>query len=106
DRLAMAGYKVAWEAVRAGARGNVGKPHIVAAIEAAQPGVAREELYAAMGPGGAAHVPRSTEMSLDEAVDMVTAAGGVTVLAQPGVYHLVPDLQVLFRTCAVAGVLG
>ena len=51
DRLAAAGYRVTWEAVRAGARGNVGKPHIVAAIEAAQPGVAREELYAAMGCG-------------------------------------------------------
>jgi predicted metal-dependent phosphoesterase TrpH len=45
-------------------------------------------------------------MSLDEAVDMVTAAGGVTVLAHPGVYRHVPDLDVLFRACAVAGVLG
>jgi predicted metal-dependent phosphoesterase TrpH len=106
DRLAAAGYQVTWEAVRAGAQGNVGKPHIVAAIEAAQPDVAREALYAAMGPGGVAHVPRAIEMSLDEAVDMLTAAGGVTVLAHPGVYRHVPDLQVLFRACAVAGVLG
>jgi 3',5'-nucleoside bisphosphate phosphatase len=105
-RLAAAGYKVGWDEVRARARGNVGKPHIVAAIEAAQPGVAREELYAVMGPGGAAHVPRAKELSLDEAVDVVTAAGGVTVLAHPGVYHHVSDLEVLFRTCAVAGVLG
>ena len=105
-RLAAAGFKVAWEAVRARARGNVGKPHIVAAIEAAQPGVAREDLYALMGPGGMAHVPRAKELSLDEAVDLVTAAGGVTVLAHPGVYDHVPDLEVLFRTCAVAGVLG
>jgi hypothetical protein len=105
-RLAAAGFKVEWEAVRASARGNVGKPHIVTAIENAQPGVAREELYAMMGPGGAAHVPRSKEMSLDEAVDLITAAGGVSVLAHPGVYHHVPDLEVLFRSCAVAGVLG
>ena len=105
-RLAAAGFKVEWEAVRARARGNVGKPHIVAAIEAAQPDVAREDLYALMGPGGQAHVPRAKELSLDEAVDLVTAAGGVTVLAHPGVYHHVPDLDVLFRTCAVAGVLG
>jgi 3',5'-nucleoside bisphosphate phosphatase len=106
DRLVAAGYKVTWEAVRAGAQGNVGKPHIVAAIEAAQPGVEREELYAAMGPGGVAHVPRATEMPLEEGVDVVTAAGGVTVLAHPGVYRHVPDLQVLFRTCAIVGVLG
>jgi predicted metal-dependent phosphoesterase TrpH len=105
-RLAAAGFKANWDEVRARARGNVGKPHIVAAIEAAQPGVAREELYAVMGPGGAAHVPRTKEMSLDEGVEVITAAGGVTVLAHPGVYRHVPDLEVLFRTCAVAGVLG
>jgi 3',5'-nucleoside bisphosphate phosphatase len=105
-RLAAAGFKVEWEAVRARARGNVGKPHIVAAIEAAQPSVVREELYAVMGPGGDAHVARAKELSLDEAVDMITAAGGVTVLAHPGVYHHVSDLEMLFRTCAVAGVLG
>ena len=104
--LAEAGFKVDWDDVRARARGNVGKPHIVAAIEAAQPGVAREELYAVMGPGGAAHVPRAREMSLDEGVDVIAAAGGVTVLAHPGVYRHVADLEVLFRTCAVAGVLG
>ena len=105
-RLAAAGFKVTWDDVRVRARGNVGKPHIVASIEAAQPGVVREELYAAMGPGGAAHVPRTKEMSLDEGVDLIATAGGVTVLAHPGVYRHVPDLEVLFRTCAVAGVLG
>jgi 3',5'-nucleoside bisphosphate phosphatase len=105
-RLAAAGFPVEWDAVRARARGNVGKPHIVAAIEAARPGVQREALYAAMGPGGAAHVPRAKDLPLDEAVDLITAAGGVSVLAHPGVYTHVADLEVLFRTCAVAGVLG
>jgi 3',5'-nucleoside bisphosphate phosphatase len=105
-RLGAAGFKVTWADVRARALGNVGKPHIVAAIEAAQPGVVREELYTVMGPGGTAHVPRTKEMSLDEGVDLIAAAGGVTVLAHPGVYRHVPDLAVLFRTCAVAGVLG
>src|SRR2546425_9743455 len=106
DRLAAAGYRVTWEAVRAGARGNVGKPHIVAAIEAAQPGVAREALYAAMGPGGSAHVPRATEMSLDEAVDMVTAAGGVPAVAHPGGYPHGPDLPGVFPAAAGGGGVG
>jgi 3',5'-nucleoside bisphosphate phosphatase len=105
-RLAAAGFSVDWESVRARARGNVGKPHIVAAIEAAQPDARREELYAVMGPGGAAHVARARELSLDQAVDLIAAAGGVSVLAHPGVYEHVPDLEVLFRSCAVAGVLG
>lgn len=105
-RLAAGGFKVDWDAVRSRARGNVGRPHIVAAIEAAQPEVKREELYAVMGPGGAAYVPRAKELPLEEAVDLIAAAGGVSVLAHPGVYRHVPDLEMLFRTCAVAGVLG
>ena len=32
-RLAAAGFEVEWQAVRSRARGNVGKPHIVSAIE-------------------------------------------------------------------------
>ena len=105
-RLGAAGFPVDWDVVRARARGNVGRPHIVAAIEAAQPEVAREDLYALMGPGGPAHVPRAKELPLEEAVELIMAAGGVSVLAHPGVYRYVPDLEVLFRTCAVAGVLG
>lgn len=105
-RLAAAGYRVSWEEVRARARGNVGKPHIVAAIEAADPAVQREALYAVMGPGGAAHVPRARDLTLDDAVALIHQAGGVSVLAHPGVYSHVPDLEVLFHTAAVAGVQG
>lgn len=105
-RLAAAGFRVDWPAVRARARGNVGKPHIVAAIEAADRNVKREDLYAAMGPGGPAHVPRAKDLTLQEAVALITGAGGVTVLAHPGVYRHVSDLEVLFHTAAVAGVQG
>ena len=105
-RLAAAGYRVDWESVRSRATGNVGKPHIVAAVEAQNPGVAREELYREMGPGGVANVPRARDLPLREAVPLIAAAGGVTVLAHPGVYDHVPDMEVLFHTCAAAGVLG
>jgi predicted metal-dependent phosphoesterase TrpH len=105
-RLASAGFKIDWDAVRSRARGNVGKPHIVAAIEAAQPDVNREDLYAMMGPGGAAHVPRAKDLTLEEAVEIITGAGGVAVLAHPGVYKHVADLDLLFHTSAKAGVLG
>ena len=105
-RLAEAGYVIEWEAVRRRARGNVGKPHIVAAVEAARPEVSREELYAVMGPGGRAHVNRARDLRLDDAVSLVRGAGGVAVLAHPGVYDHVEDLEILFRTCAAAGVGG
>ncbi|MDQ6883712.1 MAG: PHP domain-containing protein [Candidatus Dormibacteraeota bacterium] len=106
SRLAGAGYRVDWQAVRSRARGNVGKPHIVAAIEAGNPTASREDLYRQMGPGGVANVPRAKDLPLAEAVALIADAGGAAVLAHPGVYDHVPDLDVLFRSCAVAGVLG
>ncbi|HSO93045.1 MAG TPA: PHP domain-containing protein [Candidatus Dormibacteraeota bacterium] len=106
SRLAALGYQVDWDSVRARARGNVGKPHIVAAIEASNPGVERKELYRQMGPGGRANVPRGRDLALEDAVALIAGAGGVTVLAHPGVYDHVPDLEMLFHSCASAGVLG
>lgn len=105
-RLRQEGYPVSWDDVRGRARGNVGKPHIVAAIEAARPDVRREDLYALMGPGGPAHVPRPRDLTLEEAVGVIHQAGGASVLAHPGVYRHVADLDVTFRTCAGAGVRG
>ncbi len=105
-RLQAAGLPIAWEQVRARARGNVGKPHIVATIEAARPDVRREDLYALMGPGGPAHVPRARELTLEDAVTLLRNAGGVAVLAHPGIYDHVENLDVTFRTCAKAGVRG
>lgn len=105
-RLQGLGFRVEWEQVRERARGNVGKPHIVAAIEALYPEVRREELYALMGPGGAAHVPRARDLTLEDAVMLIRNAGGVAVLAHPGIYHHVDDLNVTFRTCAAVGVRG
>jgi predicted metal-dependent phosphoesterase TrpH len=106
SRLAAIGYQVDWDSVRGRARGNVGKPHIVAAVEALNPGAVREELYREMGPGGRANVPRSRDLTLEDAVSLIGSAGGVTVLAHPGVYDHVKDLELLFHSCAAAGVLG
>jgi predicted metal-dependent phosphoesterase TrpH len=104
-RLTAAGYPITWQDVRRRARGNVGKPHIVAAIEAVRPEVRREDLYSLMGPGGIAHVPRAQDLSLEEGVQLIRGAGGVPVLAHPGVYKHV-DLRDTFETCAAAGVAG
>ena len=105
-RLAAAGYPITWPDVRRRARGNVGKPHIVAAIEAARPQVKREDLYTLMGPGGTAHVPRAQDLSLAEGVELIRGAGGLPVLAHPGVYSHIADLRDTFETCAAAGVAG
>jgi predicted metal-dependent phosphoesterase TrpH len=105
-RLNQAGIQLDWDEVRSRATGNVGKPHIVAALEARHPQLRREELYRMMGPGGEAHVPRAKDLKLEEAVELIKEAGGVAVLAHPGVYDHVPDLELLFKTARGAGVEG
>src|SRR2546428_2415820 len=105
-RLAAAGYPITWEDVRGRARGNVGKPHIVAAIEAARPEVAREDLYSLMGPGGIAHVPRAQDLSLGEGVQLIRGGGGFPGRAHPGGYRRVAAMGGPFGTGAAAGGAG
>lgn len=84
-RLAALGAAVTWEQVTAIAGdGVIGRPHIARAmIEAGVIGSLDEAFTQDwIGPGGRAHVPR---YALDpaDALRIVHAAGGVTVLAHP-----------------------
>jgi 3',5'-nucleoside bisphosphate phosphatase len=85
DRLAELGAPVTWEQVSATAAGGViGRPHIARAMVDA--GVVADVAEAFgpdwIGPGGRAHVSRYA-LAPVRAIDLVTAAGGVTVLAHP-----------------------
>jgi predicted metal-dependent phosphoesterase TrpH len=82
-RLRELGAPVTWEAVQALAGGEaVGRPHIAQALVDAGTVATFEEAFTAdwIGPGGRARVSR---YALDpfEAVRLVAAAGGVSVLA-------------------------
>ena len=85
QRLAALGAPVSWEQVAAIAGGGViGRPHIARAmvesgvIESAEDAFSTEWLAA----GGRAYVPRYA-LDLADAIGLVHAAGGVTVLAHP-----------------------
>jgi 3',5'-nucleoside bisphosphate phosphatase len=85
DRLRELGAPVTWDQVSAIAAGGVvGRPHIARAMVEA--GVVAEFADAFgpgwIGPGGRAHVSRYA-LHPRLAIDLVTAAGGVTVLAHP-----------------------
>jgi 3',5'-nucleoside bisphosphate phosphatase len=85
DKLAALGAPVTWDQVsEIAAGGVVGRPHIARALINAGVVTTIEEAFGPewIGPGGRAHVPR---YALDpaRALDLVTAAGGVTVLAHP-----------------------
>ncbi|MQY03608.1 PHP domain-containing protein [Actinomadura macrotermitis] len=85
ERLQDLGADVTWEGVRALAQGDaVGRPHIARALLAAGAVATIDEAFTPrwIAPGGRAHVDR---YALDpvRAVRLVTAAGGVSVLAHP-----------------------
>jgi predicted metal-dependent phosphoesterase TrpH len=109
DRLAALGAPVTWEQVSAIAAGGVvGRPHIARAMVEA--GVVADVAEAFtpdwIGPGGRAHVTRYA-LPPRRAIDLVTAAGGVTVLAHPrgnGRGWQIPDAVI--ADLAAAGLTG
>lgn len=94
DRLAALGKPIDVEAVMASAHGNVGRPHIARAL--VQAGWVRSMNAAFqrfLGDGQPAYVP-ATRLPVSEAIELIHAAGGVAVLAHPGVGDVdaqVPD---------------
>ena len=108
DRLADLGVAISWDQVAAIAgTGVVGRPHIARALVAsgaiAEPGQAFTRDW--IGAGGRAYVGR---YALDpaDAIALVRAAGGVTVLAHPRAARdwVVSDEQI--AALAAAGLAG
>jgi predicted metal-dependent phosphoesterase TrpH len=109
ERLRALGVAISWEQVEAVAGGGVvGRPHIARAMAGAgvigHPADAFTPQW--IGAGGRAYVSR---YALDpvRAIDLVRAAGGVTVLAHPGALSrgwTIPD-DVVARLAA-AGLAG
>ncbi|MCX6397195.1 MAG: PHP domain-containing protein [Propionibacteriales bacterium] len=82
-RLAELGLLITEEQVLAQAHGDaVGQPHVVSALLAAGLVTDRNEAHAMFVPGGKAFVPRD-KVDIIDAIRIINAAGGVTVVAHP-----------------------
>jgi predicted metal-dependent phosphoesterase TrpH len=95
-RLSYMGFDIDLDIVLALAgRGSVGRPHIAAAlVEAGVVKTFGDAFRRFLAPGAAAYVPRY-HLDLQSAFDIIKDAGGLTVLAHPGVLnhdHLIPDM--------------
>jgi predicted metal-dependent phosphoesterase TrpH len=86
------GIAITWEEVQAKKRGaspekNIGRPHIAELL--VEKGVVRsmdEAFERYLGKDGAAYVT-TNRISPFEAIDLIKEAGGVPVLAHPGLYE-------------------
>lgn len=104
--LAEHGIDVRLEDVEAAAAGNtLGRPHVALALAAKgyAPGY-REAYETYLNEGGLCYV-RRRKLNARQAIDLIRSAGGVPVLAHPGLITT-DDLGALVHTLADAGLGG
>jgi predicted metal-dependent phosphoesterase TrpH len=104
------GYEITFEEVNAVAGSKViGRPHIVEVMTRNNPkkveGMSKNDLFKMISIGGKAFVNREVELNLEESIDLITSAGGVPILAHPGIYK-VPDRAKFIEFCVSAGIKG
>ena len=108
DRLQQLGVPISFDRVREIAGGgSIVRPHVAQAmVEAGVVATEEEAFDRYIGDGGAAHVPKHALDPVD-AVELIRRAGGVCVLAHPGMWGdqtSVPDE--LIERMAAAGMTG
>ncbi len=109
ERLRELGYRISWEEVRARAQGVPGRPHIAEVLMAHHPDEfpTMDSVFATvLRNGGPVHVPRPFALRLEDAVQVIREAGGIPVLAHPGLYTSARNLDGLIVQAARLGVLG
>ncbi|TFG02278.1 MAG: PHP domain-containing protein, partial [Promethearchaeota archaeon] len=104
------GYKITYEEVKATAGKNaVGRPHIVNIMIKNNPekvaNKTKNELFKMISLGGIAYVDREFELNLEESIELIKAAGGIPILAHPGVYE-VSNRTKFVELCVNAGIEG
>ena len=103
------GIDVSVEEVFSLVRRVPGRPHIAEVVMRRNPGrfASKEELFAEyLTVGGKAHSKRSFSLILAEAIQVIVRAGGVPVLAHPGAYDKVRDIEAMIRRAQEIGLQG
>jgi 3',5'-nucleoside bisphosphate phosphatase len=107
ERLAQLGAPLDWNDVAARAEGSLGRPHIADALVAAGHARDRAEAFSRfLGDDRPAYVP-SAALEPDEAICLVTEAGGAAVLAHPYSLRMGRDtLRAFVAELRLAGLQG
>ncbi|MFX1276534.1 MAG: PHP domain-containing protein [Promethearchaeota archaeon] len=88
---------------------SLGRPHIIEVLINNNPKRVKEytknELFKLISIGGEAYVFREFELNLGEAINLIEAAGGIPILAHPGIYE-VKDRKKFLEMCIEFGIKG
>lgn len=103
QKLQNLGFKIELnKVIRISGSGSMGRPHLAAAlIEAGAVKTTAEAFDLYIGAGRPAYVPRY-KLTPAEAINLVRSAGGVPVLAHPGLNHSTQLIEEL-KTAGLAG---
>jgi predicted metal-dependent phosphoesterase TrpH len=108
--LQKLGFDVPEEEILALAgQGVPGRMHIAQVVMRRNPGriPGPEVLFREyISEGGKAYVERSYQLSLEEGIRVIREAGGMPVLAHPGAYTSVPDIEGFIRSAVALGLAG
>ena len=105
ERLRDVGLAIDLRAVQAEAAPSVPRrPHFWSVLDRSDAEISMQEFYVRSSHGGDLYVTKPFEVTLDKAVALITGAGGVPVLAHPGIYS--GDQEGIIDVCQQAGVVG
>ncbi|MFX1427689.1 MAG: PHP domain-containing protein [Promethearchaeota archaeon] len=104
------GFNISFNEVKIIARNSVvGRPHIVEIMIKNNPekvkGKSKDELFKMISIGGKAFVDREIELNFEESIELIKAAGGIPILAHPGI-HEVPNRVKFIELFIAAGIEG
>ncbi len=104
------GFEITFKEVEAIAEGNiVGRPHIVEIMIKNNSkrirGKTKNDLFKMISIGGKAFVDRKFEFNLEESIELIRSAGGISILAHPGIYS-VSNRTKFIEFCVKVGIQG
>jgi len=105
----------AGEVLAESAGDTVRRPHIWKVLHRHHPEFAAQEFFDRTSFGGDWHVAREFTLPLEECLELIARAGGISVLAHPGAYNstfarggalIDPAVDGVIEVCAAAGIGG
>ncbi|MBY8986710.1 MAG: PHP domain-containing protein [Candidatus Lokiarchaeota archaeon] len=104
------GFNITFNEVKTVANSDsVGRPHIVEVLIKNNPdkikNKSKNELFKMISLGGEAYVDREFEVTLEESIELIDAAGGIPILAHPGIYDL-SNKRKFIDLCIQVGIKG